>query len=423
MINKAKEICEKVKKIGGSGLIVGGYVRDTALGLPCKDIDIEVYSVEPRVLKEILKTCGTVDCVGESFKVYKVSWKEGQQRLEIDVSIPRIDKKIGEGHKGFEVVGNPYASYEDAARRRDFTINAIMFDPLTKVYVDPFNGYDDLNNGIIKAVDSIHFAEDPLRVLRALQFAGRFSFDIDHDTAELCRSINLSELPKERIWAEFAKLFSKSKFPMDALQNNYKELGIDKLIPSLGKINFGNTDADIGQYLALYSLKLDPETEFAVKTAFPLAGENESIVDAFIEEVGMVCEGSNFVNRVKGMASNLDVPFGFYEDKEFNTDADVRKISLIYPVKDLFYLSYMLDVLVAEYWKQKLEEVNVWDAPPTPILTGKHLIEMGMKPGPEMGALLKEIFGKQLDGFVTDLEQAKQLATISLKYSSQVSIV
>ncbi len=218
LLQKARAIARAASERGGRALLVGGYVRDELLGLAPKDADLEVYGIEAGALREMLRRFGRVDCVGESFRVYKLVWHHragtgSTQRHELDVSLPRRDKKIGAGHRGFEVEGDPHATVEDAARRRDFTLNAILRDPFSDELIDPFDGRRDLENRVLRAVDAAHFGEDPLRVLRAAQFAARFEMTIEPATLELCRSIALDDLPKERIWGEWEKLLMKAARP------------------------------------------------------------------------------------------------------------------------------------------------------------------------------------------------------------------
>jgi tRNA nucleotidyltransferase (CCA-adding enzyme) len=172
-----------------------------------------------------------LNTVGESFTVYKLA--VGEPRVEIDVSIPRRESRSGPGHRGFTIGGDPHMTFEEAARRRDFTVNAIMFDPLTEETIDVFGGKKDLENRVLRAVSAQTFVEDSLRVLRAMQLAARFEMTVDPETAELCRSIDLSDLPRERVWGEVEKLLTKSKRPSIGLAVAM-ELGIlAKLFPEI----------------------------------------------------------------------------------------------------------------------------------------------------------------------------------------------
>ena len=226
-----RAISERVRDAGGRAFVVGGWVRDMLLDRPSKDVDIEVFGLDPAVLKSLLRRMGRVSTVGESFTVYKV-WVDGHEG-DIDVSIPRRESKTGRGHRGFTVVGDPSMSVEEAARRRDFTINAILFDPLSGEYVDPFNGRGDLDGRVLRAVDPETFVEDSLRVLRAAQFAARFALSLEPRTVALCRVIPLDDLPSERIWGEIDKLLVRAHEPSRGLEA-LCELGVlPKLFPEL----------------------------------------------------------------------------------------------------------------------------------------------------------------------------------------------
>src|ERR1051325_180245 len=203
---KVIAIANAVRELGGRALRVGGCVRDLLMEHQPKDWDLEVYGIEPARLRTLLDAFGPVNVVGEAFTVYKLG-------PTLDVSLPRRERKSGRGHKAFIIEGDPSMSFEDAARRRDFTVNSILEDPLTREVIDPFNGRDDINRKILRAVSVDTFAEDSLRVLRAAQLAARFEFTIDPETVALCRRIDLSDLPAERVWGEIEKLLMRARRP------------------------------------------------------------------------------------------------------------------------------------------------------------------------------------------------------------------
>src|SRR5918912_1770480 len=145
--NKIIALARAVKDEGGRALLVGGCVRDALLGRQPKDWDVEVYGVAPAHLRALLEKFGRVDAVGEAFTVYKLG-------RDVDVSLPRRERKRGRGHRGFVIEGDPAMSFEEAARRRDFTINAILQDPLTEEIIDPFDGRRDIDQGVLRAVSS-----------------------------------------------------------------------------------------------------------------------------------------------------------------------------------------------------------------------------------------------------------------------------
>jgi tRNA nucleotidyltransferase (CCA-adding enzyme) len=194
---------------GGRPMLVGGCVRDTLLGLPVKDVDIEVYGVaDPDKLAAALAQVGTVTEAGKSFGVFKV--RRGE--TEFDVSLPRRESKAGAGHRGFNVIPDSGLGFAEASARRDFTINALMADPETGGVIDCLGGLRDLELGILRHTSEA-FAEDPLRVLRGVQFAARFGFTMAPETASLCRTLSDSyrELPVERVWTEFEKIGTRGK--------------------------------------------------------------------------------------------------------------------------------------------------------------------------------------------------------------------
>src|SRR5580704_561762 len=197
-LERARRIAEAVRDAGGRALIVGGWIRDRLMGRESKDVDVEVYGIAADRLRSLLDPFGRVEAVGESFQVYKVG--------DLDVSLPRRESKSGRGHRGFEVAGDPTMTIEEAARRRDFTINAIAWDPLTGEYLDPFDGRGDISRRLLRVVDPATFADDSLRVLRAIQFAARFDLVVDDETRAICRAIALDDLPAARVWGEIEKL-------------------------------------------------------------------------------------------------------------------------------------------------------------------------------------------------------------------------
>ena len=196
-------------------IIVGGYVRDALMGKPdSKDMDIELYTHHPlESIESLLKPFGKVNMVGKSFGVLKLRLAE----WEIDFSLPRTESKEGYGHKGFRVHPDSTLDFASAARRRDFTINAIGFDPQTDTLLDPYHGKDAIKDHRLAYVDATTFGEDPLRVLRAIGFAGRFELTCDPQLLHLCHQMitqgALEELPKERIFEELRKLLLLSPRP------------------------------------------------------------------------------------------------------------------------------------------------------------------------------------------------------------------
>ncbi len=218
-----RRLAETVRTRGGRALLVGGLVRDEALGHASKDYDLEVHGLAVREVAEAAGAIGEVKEVGRSFGVFKL--RVGDR--DVDVSLPRRDSKIGRGHRGFSIDVDPTMTPTEAARRRDFTINAMMKDVLTGELIDPFHGQDDLQHRRLRLVDPQTFCDDPLRVLRAVQFVGRFGLTVEPKTLETLREMvpSLAELPKERLYDEWVKLFARAEQPALGLQAA-KDIGL-----------------------------------------------------------------------------------------------------------------------------------------------------------------------------------------------------
>ncbi len=223
----AELIAQKTAKLGGNVYFVGGYVRDKILMRENKDIDIEVHGVTPTQLEQILNSIGECIKIGKSFGIY------GLKGYSIDIALPRTERLIGTGHKDFEVTADPFMGTYEAARRRDFTINALMQNVLTGEIIDHFGGQEDLQKGGLRHIDDTTFAEDPLRVLRAAQFAARFDFTIAAETVALCRNIDLSTLSGERIMLEMEKALLKSDRPSIFFEQMKRMNQLDFWFPEL----------------------------------------------------------------------------------------------------------------------------------------------------------------------------------------------
>ena len=204
---KVVEIARAIRSAGGRALLVGGCVRDQLRGEESKDLDLEVFGLDLHALEAVLARFGEVIAVGRAFGVLQV------KGLPIDFSLPRRDSKIAAGHKGFEIAFDPGLDFATAARRRDLTINSIGLDPLTEEILDPHGGRADLAAGLLRATDPTHFSDDPLRGLRAAQFAARFEYRADPGLVALCRRLDLSELSGERVLEEWRKLLLKGLRP------------------------------------------------------------------------------------------------------------------------------------------------------------------------------------------------------------------
>lgn len=206
-LEMAKRVATAVAECGGRTFFVGGYVRDRLLGRENKDVDIEVHGISVSQLEHILDGLGERMTVGASFGIM------GLRHYDLDIAMPRSEVATGRGHRDFAVFVDPFIGERKAARRRDFTINALMQDVLTDEVLDFFTGLDDLAQGLIRHVDPKTFVEDPLRVLRAAQFAARFGFKVAPETRQLSATMDLSMLSRERIMGELEKALLKADSP------------------------------------------------------------------------------------------------------------------------------------------------------------------------------------------------------------------
>lgn len=203
----ARAVAEAVRRAGGSTYYVGGFVRDQLLGRENKDVDIEVHGIPVQTLESILDGLGERLTMGESFGVM------GLRHYELDIAMPRSERATGRGHKDFAVFVDPFIGAERAARRRDFTMNALMQDVLSGEILDFYGGREDLEKRRIRHVDDMSFGEDPLRVLRAAQFAARFGFTVAEDTRAISSTMDLAALPGERVMGELEKALLKAEKP------------------------------------------------------------------------------------------------------------------------------------------------------------------------------------------------------------------
>jgi tRNA nucleotidyltransferase (CCA-adding enzyme) len=454
------ELSEAVNSTGGRAMLVGGCVRDELMGIEPKDWDVEVYRVEPAKLREILDRLGEVAVVGEAFAVYKLG-------SHLDVSIPRRERKTGKGHRGFTVEGDPHMSFEEACSRRDFSINAILKDPLTGEVVDPLDGQADIKRKIIRHVSDESFAEDSLRVLRAAQFAGRFEFDIAPETVALCKTIDVTDLPKERIWGEFEKLLLRARMPSIGLKWLY-ELGVVRQIfPEMQSLVgvqqepewHPEGDVDIHTMMvADEARKLVDDLPYEKQVTVMLAAiahdfgkppttqffdgrwrshsHDEAGVEpsiSFLDRLGIhTIHGYDVREQVIQLVRYHLKPGEFYKAQSKNTVGDgafrrlARKVEpdLLYRVAKADSLGRNPDWLppekrfgseAQEWFIQKVRELDIEKKAPEPILMGRHLIELGLEPGLRFKQVLDAVYELQLDGKVTSLDQAISEAEVLTK--------
>lgn len=443
-LDTAVAIARAVRDAGGRALVVGGWVRDGIMRRPSKDIDLEVYGVPADRLLALLGAFGRVNTVGESFTVYKVAG--------LDVSLPRRESKVGRGHKGFEVTGDPSLPLKDAARRRDFTINAIAWDPLTSQYEDPWDGRAAIEARVLRAVDPRTFPEDSLRVLRAVQFAARFNFTLDPGTADLCRRIDLDDLPSERIWGELEKLLLHAEQPSAGFTLALELQVIDRLFPEL-KALVGcqqepewHPEGDVWVHTLLVIDQarqrlagLDRAAQITVMLGAVCHDLGKPPTTAFIdgrirsrehEQAGVApatavldrlnihtIDGYDVRRNVLGIVAHHLKP-GMFRQAPAVSDGAFRRLAqkvdlellAIVAASDCEGRGGGFDCSAMDWFLARAQELGVQHAPPDPIVKGRHLLALGVPPGPRVGQILKQIYERQLDGSIHDVEQGIQLA-------------
>jgi len=433
--------------------LVGGCVRDWFLGRPNQDFDIEVFGVGYEALAHALSRWGRTDLVGRSFGVVKLTTREGQT---FDFSIPRRDSKVSPGHKGFEIEFEPSITPREAASRRDFTINALMYDPRRDEVLDYFGGRDDLRNGVLRHT-SPAFGEDPLRVLRGMQFAARFNLEAAPETLEICRAIRAgyTELAVERVREEWFKWAKKSVVPSLGLKflaatgwvDHFPEVRALMGTPQEPEWHpegdvFVHTLHCLDALVALPGWQAaDAETRIVLSLAV-LAHDfakpqttHEAIKDG---RMRIVSPGHEEAGGPLAMTflDRLGAPVGVRErvvplvmnhlaHLQTITDRGVRRLAKRLEPATIEELILMITAdqfgrpprpQVRSPGVVELEvragALQIQSSAPQPILMGRHLLELGMTPGREFGPILHDAFEAQLEGKFFDVEQGwRWLAT------------
>jgi len=408
-----------------------------------------VFGIAADRLPALLAQFGRVEAVGQSFPVYKVV---GPDRVEIDVALPRRESKHGRGHKGFDVHGDPFMSIQEAARRRDFTVNAISFDPLTGVYEDPFDGRGDLERGLLKAVDLRTFGDDSLRVLRAVQFAARFEFRLDEATASLCRSIALDDLPAERVWGEIDKLLRWAARPSTgvtlALELGVIERVLPEMLPLVGceqepewhpegdvwvhtlmvidQARALNGDLDRARLTTVmlgavcHDLGKPPTTAFVDGRIRSLDHEQAGVEPTLrlLDRLNVhSIDGFAVREQVVGLVAHHLKPGMFHKagnvgDGAFRRLAQKVDLELLARLAraDCLGRTGTFDCSAMDWFLTRARSLGVEHQPPAPLLLGRHVLALGVAPGPRVGEIVKQVYEKQLDGEIETVEEGVEVA-------------
>jgi len=434
------DVCKALANAGGRAWLVGGFVRDLLLGQIPKDPDIEVYGLNAKDLNQALENMGKVEFVGQQFGVFKL-WKDD---LCLDIALPRTEQKTGLGHKAFAVTSDPDITPEKASLRRDFTINAMMLDPLNAEFLDFRGGRSDLKAGILRHVSQA-FAEDPLRVLRGMQFAARYRLKLDKDTKALCQRLlpEAETLSQERIWCEWQKwahaphpsfglsvlnesgwlqLYPQLAVLKGCVQDpgwhpegdvwTHTKLVVDQAVKIAERYHPGNETREHLIFAALCHDLGKPSTTFTDdrirSTGHSEAGEEPA--RAFLAAIGapkrilqyiiplirehlVHLHGQPTSRAVRRLAHRLEP--ASIELWESLVEADASGRTPLPPARP------------ALIWLEKAQQMAVQSNKPEPLANGRMLLELGMKQGPAMGRLLTQAYEAQLDGEINDASGAR----------------
>ncbi|CAN5133747.1 hypothetical protein BH20ACI2_BH20ACI2_15300 [soil metagenome] len=464
---KVTRLATMIRDAGGRAMLNGGCVRDELMGVEPYDWDLEVYGIEPKRLRELLEefvsglvsaASGDADegvrvpalnAVGEAFTVYKVG-------NDLDISLPRRDRKSGRGHRGFTIEGDPKMAFEEACSRRDFTVNAILKDALTGEIVDPYGGRRDIERKLLRMVSAETFVEDSLRVLRAAQFAARLEFDIDDETVEVCKRMDVTDLPRERIWGELEKMLLLAQRPSIGLKWLYDLGVVDQLFPELKSLVgipqepdwHPEGDVDVHTMMVVDEARMlideldhprkvavmlgalahdfgkPPTTEF-IDGKMRSRGHDEAGVEptiSFLDKLGIhTLDGFEVRKQVIELVRYHLKPGEYYKSKNPVGNGAFRRLArkvepdLLYRVAKADSLGRNPDWLPKDKWFgseaqewfiDKVHELQVERRAPEPILKGRHLIELGMEPSPRFKHILDAVYEMQMDGAVCDLSEA-----------------
>ena len=381
-----------------------------------------------------------------SFGVIKLA------HLDVDVAIPRRETKLGLGHRAFEMEYDPTLTVRDASARRDFTVNAIYSDPLTGEIVDPWNGRADLERRTLRHV-SDHFCEDPLRVLRGMQFVARFDLEPAPETIEVCRAMTPEGLASERLLGEWSKLILKGVKISKGLEF-LRAVGWTKYYPELERLigckqdphwhpegdvwnhtlccldafaasRIGDDAEDLLVGLAVLCHDFGkPDCTFydPVKKRIRSLGHDERGVEPTLSFLNRLTNEERLLKEIPPLVRLHMRPFAMWKDK--SSDGAIRRLAA-----KVVRIDRLLRVAAADdagrppfpsepeplkWLEEQAKRLAVEDSAPKPIVRGRDLIAQGMKPGPEMGKILAALYDAQLDGAFSDLESGLKYANLQL---------
>ncbi len=434
MADVVRDVCLRVRDAGGRAWLQGGGVRDALLGDVVHEADLEVHHLTADRLEAVLGAAYRLDCVGKAFAVLKLrDWP-------IDVGLPRREQKTGPGHRGFAVQSDPELDLATAASRRDFTINAVYLDPLTGEVEDPLRGREDLDARRLRHC-SVAFAEDPLRVLRGMQFVARFDLDPDPATVALCRGIRSDDLPVERIAGEWEKLLLRGTTPSRGLRfleavgwlAGYPELArlvgcpqppehhpegdvwihTGLCLDAFARERVGDRLEDLVVGLAVLCHDLGkPDTVEVVDGRIRTHGHQAAGMPVAERLLARLSHRRDLVSQILPHVEWHNQPQALYAQR--SGDAAIRRLA-----RRVGRLDRLVRVARADWrgrgdltapfpagdWLlSRAADLGLATTAPTPLIQGRHLVALGVAPGPAFTPLLDACFEAQLDGAFADEE-------------------
>lgn len=429
-------IVHAVQRAGGVAYLVGGCVRDGLLGLKTKDFDLEVFGIGADQLERVLGHVGQVDCVGKQFGVFKI------RGTDIDVALPRREIKTGAGHRGFSVLPDPMATIQEAAARRDFTVNALYYNPVEGHVRDLVGGLEDLRFRRLRHVSDA-FREDPLRVLRGMQMVARFDLNSEESTLAVCRDMGIEDLPVERIGEEFFKLICRG----DAIAKGLaflRAVGWVRFFPELNALigcpqdpqwhPEGDVWEHTGHCLDAFARERtgDVWEDWIVGLAVlchdlgkPVSTTYERgrwrsprhedyglpIAESFLKRL---TRQKSVVDEVLPLVANHMRPHQLFSAQA--GDSAVRRLAVRVDRIDRLIRVCRADKqgrppLVADdfsdlgWLAEASANLSIGRSRPSPIILGRHLIAQGLLPSERFGLLLRDAYEAQLDGAFSSTEE------------------
>jgi len=442
-MRRIEGLAERIAESGGRAFFVGGYVRDSLLGREPKDIDIEVYGLEPDTLVEILSTAGRVDLVGRQFGVLRAAG------LDVDWTLPRRDS----AGRHPRVAINPHLSFREATRRRDLTVNALLKDVLTGELVDPWGGQADLEKGVLRAPDRSLFVEDPLRFYRVMQLCARLGMTPDPELDSLCAGMEIHTVARERVEEEFNRLWLEAARPSLGLAWVQRVGRLAEVLPPLAGTPATPQDPEwhpegnvwthtlqvVDAAAALREGERGRDLMLLWAAALHDCGkpattrqegghlrspehdrESESLASPFLR--GLLRSQRVAEGAVKLIAQHMK-PLQFHQNQ--SSEKAFKRLALkLAPEADLELLAALAladgrgtnpaggapltrDFEMVDWFREMSEQARVSREPEKPVLKGRHLLGI-IEPGPRLGQVLEEAYRIQIEEGITEVEELKR---------------